>query len=92
MHVFHKAHKPPGTDTKQVMHVFHKKCLQKWLIRNLTCPLCKIKIDPKVDPKPLIDPKIDPKPSLDYWKLGNTTLAARMGENPFIVGLLRDGE
>jgi hypothetical protein len=51
--------------------------------------LCKIKTDPKVDPKPLIDPKIDPKPSLDYWELGKTTFAARMGENPFIVACTR---
>ena len=51
--------------------------------------MCQVKIDPEIDPKPLIDPKIDPAPSLDYWDLGNTTLAARMGETPFIVACTR---
>ncbi|KAF7635733.1 RING-type domain-containing protein, partial [Meloidogyne graminicola] len=25
----------------QCNHIFHKKCIQKWLKKNSTCPLCR---------------------------------------------------
>jgi hypothetical protein len=62
-------------DEKHVIHVFHKKCLDKWMIANSTCPICRT--------------VLNCKPLLDRWKLGNTTLSARMGGNPFIVACTR---
>ena len=27
-------------------HIYHKKCLEKWLLKNKTCPYCKTEIKP----------------------------------------------
>ena len=27
-------------------HIYHKKCLEKWLLKNKTCPCCKTEIKP----------------------------------------------
>jgi sugar lactone lactonase YvrE len=43
----HEGHKKQ--DGTQVVHTFHRKCLQKW--NTGKCPTCKIDIDPK----PLLD-------------------------------------
>lgn len=26
-------------------HVFHERCLTRWLARNQTCPLCRVPLD-----------------------------------------------
>lgn len=63
----HEAHKKQ--DGSQILHTFHRKCLQKW--NTGKCPTCKT--------------DIVQKPLLDRWSPANTELKALMGENPFIV-------
>jgi hypothetical protein len=66
----HEAHRLDGG--RRILHVFHRRCLQKWTNCNSTCPTCKT----AMNRAPLAAPRWDP---------GNTTLKARMGENPFVV-------
>lgn len=61
-------------DGRQIVHTFHRKCLQRWPKR--TCPY-------------RCENKIVQKPLLDRWSPGNTTLRALMGANPFIVASTR---
>ena len=66
------AHDPQIANGKHLpLHVFHKKCLDEWMVRKNTCPACRGALDPKPLPAVL--------------SAGNFTLAARMGVNPYIV-------
>jgi hypothetical protein len=78
------AHDETNGGGKRILHVFHKKCLDEWIRRpssdhdEAKCPMCRR--------------DMNPKHLLARWKLehvGNTTVAARTGENPFIVACTR---
>lgn len=30
------------------LHVFHRSCINKWLVRNPTCPICRYSIPPSI--------------------------------------------
>jgi hypothetical protein len=66
---------PKGSDGKQVLHVFHRHCLNTWHTRDRDslnpCPICRA--------------KLAPQPPQTRWVPGNTTVQARMDTNPFIV-------
>ena len=70
---------------KRRIHVFHEKCLYNWIRKSR-----EYGIKPKC---PLCSGNMSPKPLLARWKsvadVGNMTLQARMGENPFIVACTR---
>ena len=58
-----------------ILHVFHKKCLNRWIVQRSDCseqcPLCKGQLSLKALSK--------------VWSPGNTTLSGHMGVNPYMV-------
>ncbi len=63
----------PGTE-KQILHVFHKRCLETWKNQyGSGCPMCK--------------KTLHIKPMEAQWVIGNTRVSARMDTNPFIVNV-----
>lgn len=55
----------------RVVHAFHQSCLKKWMQEKHECPICR--------------EKLAPGPLRDVWVTNQTSLAARMGPNPFLV-------
>ena len=54
----------------QLLHVFHKRCLDRWKVLKAECPF-------------RCEPSLCPRLLETVWKNGTTTLSARMGANPY---------
>jgi hypothetical protein len=82
------------TKTTHCEHTFHEQCLQDWLLRSHTCPLCRGPVDPANPANPL-DPNIDAdtnimRQAFELCQAGSLyMLQVLLHEHPFHVNVIQ---